>query len=97
MTTGTFFIKPQLRQITVNGRVAYNENQRRINLKREILEAFIGAKERLVDLDYTMELYLDKNEFSQKVSNCAESGILPVLLFFKVAKKGLNETWKLKA
>lgn len=81
------FIKPEIKKIIVKGTVFYNEMRRRINLRKDILEAFIDPDDRTIDLDYVMELYFDKALFSNRLKHCEEDGVLPVLLFFKVQNK----------
>ena len=76
------FIKPEIKQISINGKVLISDGNRRIILKKPLLEAFPELQTRQL-LNYKMELYFEKDVLMEKIKDSLNQGVLPVLLFFE--------------
>lgn len=66
-------------KITVKGKVVYNDQRRKIDIKKPIRE-LIGNG--LDEIGYVMELCLDENQKIQRIKELTASGILTVILYF---------------
>lgn len=67
------------KKIIVKGKVVYNDQRRKIDIKKPIRE-LIGNG--LDDIGYVMELYLDENLQIQRLKELTAQGILTVILYF---------------
>ena len=72
-------IKTTDKIIKVKGKVFYNDQRRRIDIKKPIRDLFDTKS---VDVFYIMELCLSKNKVMERVSQLAEKEIMPVILYF---------------
>lgn len=92
ITNGKMFcpLKPlstSTRIISVNGKIIYNDQRRRIDLKKPIRDLFEGNE---TEVHYIMELCLSKEKAMERVSKLAENNVLPVLLYFSMEDKDAN-------
>ena len=72
------------RIISVNGKIIYNDQRRRIDLKKPIRDLFENNE---ADVFYVMELCLSKEKAIERISKLADNSVLPVLLYFSTENK----------
>ena len=80
MSFGEEIIKTTQRIIKVDGKVLYNDKRRRIDLKKPIRDLFEIES---MDIFYVMELCLSKEKTLSRITQLAEEGIIPVILYFQ--------------
>lgn len=68
-------INPLQDVLRVQGRIINNDGRKRIEIKRPLSSMFAAS-------DYSMELYLNKEKFKERIEEIAGKGILPVLVWF---------------
>ena len=74
-------IKTLNQSVCVNGKVFYNDQRRRIDLKKPIKDLLgIGTQE----AQYTMELCLNPNRTIERVTELTKQNIIPIILYFAV-------------
>ncbi len=67
------------KKLTVRGKVVYNDQRRRIDVKQPIKE-LLGSG--LDNIGYVMELHLDEINKIKRIKELTEKGILTVILYF---------------
>ena len=72
-------IKTADQLISVKGKVFYNDQRRRIDLKKPIRDLF---ESKSADVHYVMELCLNQNKVIERVKELTKQGVLPVILYF---------------
>ena len=68
--------------ITVNGKVFWNDRRRRLNLKKPIRELISDNDPESNDLNYGMEICLEKEILLERAEELLNEGINPILLYF---------------
>ena len=59
----------------MNSDLSNNDGRKRIEIKRPLSSMFAAS-------DYSMELYLNKEKFKERIDEIAGKGVLPVLVWF---------------
>ncbi|PIN86792.1 hypothetical protein COV19_02875 [Candidatus Woesearchaeota archaeon CG10_big_fil_rev_8_21_14_0_10_44_13] len=68
-------VNPFQEVLKVQGRIINNDGRKRIEIKRPLSSMFAAS-------DYSMELYLNKDKFKERIEEIARKGVLPVLVWF---------------
>ncbi len=68
-------VNPMQEVLKVQGRIIHNDGRKRIEIKRPLSNMFAAS-------DYSMELYLNKERFKERIDEIARKGVLPVLVWF---------------
>ena len=68
-------VNPMQEVLKVQGRIIHNDGRKRIEIKRPLSSMFAAS-------DYSMELYLNKDKFKERIEEIAGKGVLPVLVWF---------------
>ena len=68
-------INPMQEVLKIQGRIINNDGRKRIEIKRPLSSMFAAS-------DYSMELYLNKEKFKERIDEIAGKGVLPVLVWF---------------
>ena len=66
--------------ITVNGKVFYNDQRRRIDLKKPIRDLILDDS--ALDIFYTMEVCLSEEKALNRVKELVKNNIMPIILHF---------------
>lgn len=65
--------------ITVKGKVFYNDQRRRIDVKKPIRDLFDNG----ADICYVMELCLSEAKIIQRIKELSDKNVIPVLMYFE--------------
>ena len=68
-------VNPMQEVLKIQGRIINNDGRKRIEIKRPLSSMFAAS-------DYSMELYLNKEKFKERIEEIAGKGVLPVLVWF---------------
>ena len=68
-------VNPMQEVLKIQGRIINNDGRKRIEIKRPLSSMFAAS-------DYSMELYLNKDKFKERIEEIAGKGVLPVLVWF---------------
>ena len=68
-------VNPMQEVLKIQGRIINNDGRKRIEIKRPLSSMFAAS-------DYSMELYLNKEKFKERIDEIAGKGVLPVLVWF---------------
>ncbi|MCK5283911.1 MAG: hypothetical protein KAK00_11025 [Nanoarchaeota archaeon] len=75
--------------LSVKGRIFWNDNRRRIDLKKPIRDIFEPLEKTQARVLYNMELCLSKKKLMQRTEELLNEGVIPILFYF--TKESLME------